>query len=418
MAAFCAYRILVDACDGAGVDAVYADAVRARIHSLPVDAFPDVTNIQVEVLSNAPGLSPLEIERFVTYPIEISMRGLPGLVTMRSITKYGLSVVTLVFQDGVDTYFARQLVFERLSSVESNFPEGVKTEMGPIATAMGEIYQYTLEGNEPAEAEQKIKYLMKLRTLQDWVISPLLKSVTGVNEVNSFGGYLKEFQVVADPDRLLKYGMSINDVCRALKENNQNVGGGFVDHASEQFIIRGVGLIGSEADIRNIVVKTHAGIPTFVGDVSEVKTGYAPRQGMALKDGKGEAVGGIVMMLRGENSLTVLRSVEAKVKDINSGNVLPPGLKLKPYYVRSEVVGKSIETVTRALLEGALLVIIVLYLFLRNLRGAVAVILALPLSMLLTFTVMKSLNLSANLMSLGGLAISIGMIIDATIIQV
>ena len=388
------------------------------IRSTAVDAFPDVTNIQVEVMCGAPGLSPLEIERFVTYPVETAMRGLPGLVTMRSVTKYGLAVITLVFHDDTDIYFARQLVHERLAATESSLPDGVKTEMGPVATAMGEIYQYTIEGTPPTDPVERVRYLTELRTLQDWVVAPQLKSEAGVNEVNSFGGYLKEFQVVVDPEKLLKYKLSIGDVFEAIKNNNENVGGSFINRASEEYIIRGVGLIGSLTDIDKIIVKPIHGIPIYVEDVAEVRTGYAPRQGSALKDGRGEVVGGIVMMLKGENSLDVVRRVENRVRTINDSNLLPPGLQLVPYYDRSEIVGESIRTILHTLAEGALLVIIVLYLLLRNIRGAIVVVMALPLATLLTFMVLKQAGLSANLMSLGGLAISIGMIIDATIIQV
>ncbi len=387
------------------------------VRHLAIDAFPDVTSVQVEVLSNAPGLSPLEIEKFVTFPIENTMRGLPGLAEMRSVTKYGLSVITLVFEDRTDIYFARQLVFERLASVEKQLPEGVSSEMGPIATAMGEVYQYTLEDRRPLAPDQRIARLTEHRTLQDRVIVPALKSIPGVNDINSFGGYRKEFHVVADSEKLRKYDLSMQDLFASLQENNKNVGGGFIDQGAEQFIIRGVGLIAGESDIGNIVLKAHGGIPIFVRDVAEVRTSYAPRQGLALRNGR-EAVGGIVMMLKGENSLEVVRRVEARVGEINGGTLLPPGVRLEPYYVRSEIVGQSIQTVTRALIEGSLLVVAVLYLLLRNLRGALAVLLALPLSLLLTFAVMNSLGLSANLMSLGGLAISIGMIIDTTIIQV
>jgi cobalt-zinc-cadmium resistance protein CzcA len=388
------------------------------MRSIAIDALPDVTGIQVEVMCGAPGLSPLEIERFVTYPVETAMRGLPGLTTMRSVTKYGLAVVTLVFEDSTDIYFARQLVHERLAATESSLPDGVKTEMGPIATAMGEIYQYTLEGTSPADPAEKVRYLTELRALQDWVVAPQLKSESGVNEVNSFGGYLKEFQVMVAPDKLLKYKLSIADVFAAIQNNNENVGGGFINRASEQYIIRGVGLIGAMADIDRIIVKSVGRIPIYVSDVAEIREGYAPRQGAALKNGRGEVVGGIVMMLKGENSLDVVRRVKARVDTINGSNLLPPGLKLVPYYDRSEVVGASIRTTLRALAEGALLVTIVLYLLLRNLRGALVVLMTLPLALLLTFIVMRQAGLSANLMSLGGLAISIGMIIDATIIQV
>ena len=386
--------------------------------SLPIDAFPDVTNIQVEVVATAPGLSPLEIEKFVTYPVEMAMRGLPGLDIMRSVTKYGISVVTLVFQDKVDIYFARQLVFQRLAEAKDAIPENVQIEMGPVATAMGEIYQYTLEGPEPADAAVRETRLTELRTLQDWVISPLLKSVPGVSDVNSFGGYIKQFQVIMDLDRLLKYGLSADDVYAAVRNNNQNVGGGFLDRHSEQFLIRGIGLIRSVEDISRIVLKSSAGVPVTIADVAEVRMDHAVRQGAAVKDGKRECVGGVVMLLRGENSRDVVARVEAKVAEINDSNLMPARVRIEPYYKRSDIIVKSIDTVTGALLVGSILVIIILFLFLRSVRGAFVVILALPLSALLTFTVMKSAGLTANLISLGGLAICIGMIIDATIIQV
>jgi len=383
-----------------------------------IDAFPDVTNVQVEVICNVMGLSPLEIERFVTFPIEASLRGLPGLENMRSITRYGISVITLVFRDDIDIYFARQQVHERLAAVADTLPEGAETEMGPIATAMGEIYQYTIEGEVPADPAERIRYLTELRTIQDWVVLPLLKSVPGVNEVNSFGGYRREFQVIADPDRMLKYRLTISDVFNALQNNNANVGGGFVEGLAEQYIVRGVGMLASSAEIARIIVKVRDGVPIYVGDIGEVMDGHTPRQGLALKDGKGETVGGIVMMLRGENSREVVQRVKARVEEINRGNVLPPGLRLQPFYDRSEIVTHSITTTLRALGEGVILVVFVLYLLLRNLRGAAVVVMALPLSIFLTFIVMKQAGLSANLMSLGGLVISIGMIIDAAIIQV
>jgi cobalt-zinc-cadmium resistance protein CzcA len=386
--------------------------------TIGIDAFPDVTNVQVEIISTAPGLSPLEIERFVTYPVEMSMRGLPGLKMMRSVTKYGIAVVTLVFEDNVDTYFARQLVFERLTAAKEKLPAGVDCEMGPVATAMGEIYQYTLEGQAPPEPDEKTRYLTELRTLQDWVIAPILKGLTGVNEINSFGGFLKQFIVLLNQDKLLAYKLSVNDVYDAIVKNNQNVGGGIIERSSEQFIVRGIGLVRNEQDIENIILKSSEGVPVFVRDVAEVKVSHAIRQGSSLKDGTGECVGGIVMMLKGENSMDVVKRVQEKVREINSGNILPAGVQIKPYYERSEIVGKSIDTVVSALAEGAILVVIVLYLILRSLRGAFVVILALPLSLLLTFIVMKYAGLNANLLSLGGLVISIGMIIDASIIQV
>ncbi|MCJ7563002.1 MAG: CusA/CzcA family heavy metal efflux RND transporter [Candidatus Aminicenantes bacterium] len=385
---------------------------------LPIDAFPDVTNIQVEVLSSAPGLSPLEVEKFVTYPIEMALRGLPQLTLLRSISKFGLSVVTVVFEDGVDIYFARQLVLERLIEAKESVPEGISISMGPVATAMGEIYQYTLEGQRPAGEAEKVQYLTELRTIQDWTLAPMLKSIPGVNEINSFGGYIKQVQVEVDPDKLLKYDISLNGVADALKKNNRNVGGNVLQRHSQQYLIRGIGLLQSVEDIGSVILKSEGGTPVLLGDVADVRVGQAVRQGASVKDGKEEVVGGIVMMLRGSNSREVVRQIEERVAEINKSDVLPLGLKIKPFYKRSDIVSSSVHTVTEALIIGAIFVVFVLYLFLRSFRGAFIVIIALPLSALTTFIIMRQAGLSANLMSLGGLAISIGMIIDATIIQV
>ncbi len=385
---------------------------------IPIDAFPDVTNIQVEVLSTAPGLSPLEVEKFVTYPIEMSMRGLPRLAQLRSVSKFGLSVITVVFEDGVDIYFARQLVHERVSEAKDKVPPGIEIVMGPVSTAMGEIYQYTLEGTPPSDNAAQVEYLTELRTIQDWTLAPMLKSIPGVNEINSFGGYIKQYQVIADPEKLIKYGLSLNGVAEALRKNNLNVGGNVLQSGDQQYLVRGIGLLQSVGDIRNIILKAESGTPVFVRDVADVRVGQAVRQGASVKDGKGEVVGGIVMMLRGANSREVVRAIEERVDEINKSDILPLGLKIKPFYKRSEIVANSVHTVTEALLLGSLFVVFVLYLFLRSFRGAFIVILALPLSTLFTFITMRMAGLSANLMSLGGLAISIGMIIDATIIQV
>lgn len=385
---------------------------------LPIDAFPDVTNIQVEVSSYANGLSAFEIERSVTYPIEMAMRGLPKVKQLRSVTKFGLSLITIVFEDDVDIYFARQLVFERLAEAKENVPEGVEISMGPIATAMGEIYQFTLEGSVPSDPLQKKSYLTELRTLQEWIINPLLKSVPGVNEINSFGGYFKQYDVVIAPDKLLKFNISVDDVFSAIGKNNQNAGGNIIEKYSDQYIVRGVGLIKDINDINNIVLKSSNGTPTYIKDVATIRTGQAVRQGAAMINGKDETVGGIVMMLRGENSREVVNRVKNKVREINNSNVLPNGIKIVPYYDRSDIVNASVGTVNKALLEGAMLVLIVLYLLLRNFRGSFVVLMGLPLSLFVTFIVMNVCGLSANLMSLGGLAISIGMIMDSTIIQV
>jgi cobalt-zinc-cadmium resistance protein CzcA len=386
--------------------------------TIPIDAFPDVSNVQVEIVSTSPGLAPFEIERFVTYPLEMSMRGLPGLVTMRSVTKFGISVVTLVFQDNTDIYFARQLVFERLAEAERSIPAGVSVSLGPVSTALGEIYQYTLEGAEPAGDAERLPYLAELRTIQDWVVTPLLKTVAGVNEVNSFGGYIKQYQVTLDPGRLLQYGLAAGQVYEAIQRNNANVGGSIINRHSEQLIVRGLGLIRSEKDIGRIVLKSENGVPVLVGDVASVGVGHAVRQGASVENGEKECVGGIVMMLRGENSREVVKRVEAKVAEINGENILPHGLKIVPFYERSEIIEESLGTVTTAILIGSALVLVVLSFFLGSARGALIVILALPLSAFLTFIITRAVRLPANLMSLGGIAISIGMIIDAAIIQV
>lgn len=396
---------------------IIAVGMYSYVH-LPIDAFPDVTNNQVEIVSHAGGLSAIEIERNVTYPIEMAMRGLPDVEQMRSVTKFGLSIVTIVFNDNVDIYFARQLVFERIAEARENIPQGVEVAMGPIATAMGEIYQYTLEGTMPRDSLGKIAYLANLRTIQEWIITPQLKSIAGVNEINSYGGYFREYQVVVSPGKLLKYDVTIDDVYTAIENNNQNVGGNIMERNSEQYIVRGVGLMKDLSDIENIVLKSHEGTPTFIRDVANVKIGESVRMGASMKDGKEEAVGGIVMLLRGENSREVVHRVEAKVDEINENNILPTGITIVPYYDRSGIIDASVNTVNTALLEGAFLVLIILYLLLRSFRGSFVVLIALPLSLLVTFIVMKLVGLSANLMSLGGIAISIGMILDSTIIQV
>jgi cobalt-zinc-cadmium resistance protein CzcA len=385
---------------------------------LPIDAFPDVTNIQVEVVSHADGLSAIEIERNVTYPIEMAMRGLPDIEQLRSVTKFGLSIVTIVFKDNVDIYFARQLVFERLAEAREKVPRGVEVAMGPIGTAMGEIYQYTLEGKIPDDPQQKIAWLTNLRTIQEWIVTPQLKSVAGVNEINSFGGYFKQYQVLVSPEKLVKYAVTVDDVYTAIGSNNENVGGNLLERGTDQYIVRGVGLIKDVADIENIVLKSTGGTPTYIRDVAQVKVGEAVRMGAAMKNGKDECVGGIVMMLRGENSRDVVARVAAKVDEMNENNVLPEGIRIVPYYDRSDIVRASVGTVNKALIEGSILVLIILYLLLNSIRGSIVVLIALPLSLLATFIVMKLTGITANLMSLGGLAISIGMIIDTTIIQV
>ncbi|MDD8025226.1 MAG: CusA/CzcA family heavy metal efflux RND transporter [Acidobacteriota bacterium] len=385
---------------------------------IPLDAFPDVTNIQVEVLSEAPGLAPLEVEKLVTHPVELTLQGMPRLAQMRSVSKFGLSVITAVFEDGVDISFARQLVLERLIEARERVPQGIEIAMGPISTAMGEIYQYTLSSPIPTAEPGQTAALTELRTLQDWTLAPILKSIPGVSEINSFGGFIKQIQVVVDPDKLVKYGLNLSDAAEALRRNNLNAGGNILQDRSQQYIVRGVGFLQSPEEIDMIALKADRGTPVLMRDVAQASSGQAVRQGGAMIDGRGECVGGVVMMLRGANPREVVRAVEAHIAEINAGGVLPAGVKVVPYYRRSDIVGKSVRTVYEALIIGSLFVVFILYLFLRSFRGAFIVILALPLATLFTFITMRLAGLSANLMSLGGLAISIGMIIDATIIQV
>jgi len=385
------------------------------LQRLPIDAFPDVTNIQVQIISKAEGLSPLEVEKLVTFPIEVQLTGLPKLVELRSISKSALSVITVVFEDGVDIYFARQLVLERIIEAKGKVPAGVDISLAPITTALGEIFRYTLEF---PNGKNDIQSLMELRTTQDWIVKPLLKSVPGVVDVSSMGGYVKQFHVLIEPEKLKKYNLTLQEVHSSIANNNSNAGGNILSLYSEQHIVRGVGLIRSQKDMENIVVKAHEGTPIFVRDVARVEVGYETRWGAGVKDGKGEIVGGIVLMLKGGNAREIVKKVKEKVIEINSSDLLPHSAKIKPYYDRTELVEKSLGTVKKALLEGVMLVIVLLYLFLRNLRSALVVSLALPLSALATFIMMRLLGISANLMSFGGLAISIGMIIDASIIQV
>lgn len=383
---------------------------------LHVDAFPDVTNVQVQIITDAPGMSPEEVEKFVSYPVEVQMTGLPRVQDTRSLSKYGLSVITVVFEDDVDIYFARQLVLERLIEAKEKLPPGIDPVMGPISTGLGEVYQYTLD--KPGNGVLSEAELMELRTLQDWVVKPILKGVPGVTDVNAFGGKVKQYQVVVDPDRLKKYDVSLREVFEAVGSNNANAGGSVIEHSSEQYIVRGIGLIRTLEDVGNIVVKNDHGTAVFVKDLSEVRFGPEARQGAVVKDGKSEAVAGIVLMVKGGSGREVVAGVKKKVDEINAGAVLPQGIKIEPFYDRAELVNESISTVSKALAEGAILVVVVLYLFLRNIRGALVVALTLPLAVLATFIIMWKTGLSANLMSLGGLAISLGMIVDAAIIQV
>ncbi len=391
----------------------------AAFRALPIDAFPDVTNIQVQVITEAPGRSPVEVEQFITYPIEVQMTGLPRLAELRSLSKFGLSMVTVVFDDDVDIYFARQLVLERLIEAREKLPDGVEPAMGPITTGLGEVYQYTLERPESAKGPVDVEAnLMELRTMEDWIVRPILKTIPGVTDVNAFGGFVKQYQVLIDPDRLQKYDLTLREVFEAVAQNNTNAGGNILEHASERYLIRGVGLINDLQDIRDIVVKAHDGAPIFIKDVADVAVGSETRQGALVKDGRGEAVAGIVMMIRGGSGRDVVARIKDKVAEINQNQVLPGGVTIKPFYDRTELVEACIRTVTKALGEGGVLVIAVLFVFLGNVRSALIVAITLPLSLLVTFIAMQQVGLTANLMSLGGLAIAMGMIVDGSVVMV
>ncbi len=376
------------------------------MQKLPVDAFPDVTNVQVQILTQAGGMAPTEVEKLITFPIETTMGGLPRLSEVRSISKIGLSVITMVFEDGVDTYFARQQVFERLQQARDRLPKGIEPQMGPVTTGLGEIYQYLLEGEGYDVRE--------LRSLQDWIVRPLLRTVPGVTDVNSFGGQVKQFQVLIDPGKLKSLDLTIYNVIEAVEKNNSTLGAGFIEHREEQYMVRGLGQATGIDDLKQIVVASHGGTPIHLDDLAEVVIGNEPRQGATTYDGKGEAVAGIVLMLQGASSKEVVEGVKNKVKTIQKA--LPEGVKLVPYYDRTDLIRKTITTVITNLIEGGLLVIAVLFYFLGNIRGAVIVALTIPLSMLFSFLGMHWLGLSANLMTLG--AIDFGMIVDGSVVMV
>ena len=388
------------------------------LQTLSVDAFPDVTNVQVQIATESSGRSPEEVERFITVPLEIAMTGLPGLTEMRSLNKNGLSLITLVFTDDTEVYFARQLVMERLIEVGHNMPDDVHPILGPVSTGLGEVYQYTLERNDDGQRTLSPEELMRRRETQDWVVRPLLRGIPGVAEINSQGGYNKQFQVLVHPDRMHHYQITLEEVFNALARNNANSGGGVLPHYAEQYLIRGVGLIRDLTDIGNIVLKEEHSVPVYIKDVAEVKLGHEVRVGAVIKNGYTESVGGIVMMLRGGNAKEVVSRIKERVQEINDKSMLPEGLKIVPYYDRSELVDAALHTVTKVLLEGIALVIVILLMFLGDIRSSLIVVSTLIVTPLVTFIVMNQLGISANLMSLGGLAIAIGLIVDGSVVVV
>lgn len=391
--------------------------IRATM-KLSVDAFPDVTNVQVQIASEAPGRSTEEVERFVTVPLEISMTGLPGLTDMRSLNRNGLSLITLVFTDSTDVYFARQLVMERLMEVTARLPSNVTPVLGPVSTGLGEVYQYTLDHPDDGKRKLTETELMERRSIQDWVVRPMLRSIPGIAEINSMGGLERQYQVLVNPDRLRHYHLSLKTVHTAIANNNANSGGGVLPQGEEQYLIRGIGLTRTAEDIGNIVLIEQSGIPVFVRDVAEVKIGAAVRYGALVKNGDTESVGGIVMMLRGGNAKEIVTRVKTRVDEINAKGQLPGGLKIVPFYDRTELVDASLWMVGKVLMEGVILVVIVLLVFLGDVRSSLVVIATLVITPLVTFMVMNRIGLSANLMSLGGLAIAIGLMVDGTVVVV
>ena len=395
------------------------------ITKLPIDAVPDVTNVQVQVLTNSPGLAPEEVERLITFPVETAMSGLPEIEEIRSVSKFGLSVVTVVFEEGTDIYWARQLVGERLTEARGQIPEGYGAPaLGPISSGLGEIYQFEVRGEpmcagdgEDGDGEDGDACYtpMELRTLLDWTVNYQLRSVPGIVEVNSFGGQLKTYQVTLDANRLVSYGLAVGDIFAAIEANNRNVGGGYIASGGEQYLIRGEGLVETLEDLESIVLShDESGTPVYVRDVGRAEFAPLIRQGAVTRDGRGEAVVGVVMMLIGENSREVVNRVKDKIAQVEA--TLPEGVTIDTFYDRTELIRRTIQTVTKNLLEGGILVVVVLLLLLGSLRGGLIVSAAIPLSMLAAFIAMRQAGISGNLMSLG--AIDFGLIVDGSVVMI
>ncbi|MEG1039925.1 MAG: CusA/CzcA family heavy metal efflux RND transporter [Pseudomonas sp.] len=386
----------------------------ASYQKLPIDAVPDITNVQVQINTQADGFSPLETEQRITFSIETAMAGLPGLEQTRSLSRSGLSQVTVIFEEGTDLFFARQLVNERLQQVRGQLPDGVETAMGPISTGLGEIFLWTVEAAEDARKEDGSPYTpTDLREIQDWIIKPQLRNVRGVAEINTIGGFAKEYQIAPDPKRLASYKLTLADLLTALERNNANVGAGYIERRGEQLLIRAPGQLAGIDDIANIVLANIDGTPIRVRNVAEVGIGKELRSGAATENGR-EVVLGTVFMLIGENSRTVSQAVAQKLVEVNRS--LPPGVSAVTVYDRTNLVDKAIATVKKNLIEGAILVIVILFLFLGNIRAALITAMIIPLSMLFTFTGMFSNKVSANLMSLG--ALDFGIIVDGAVVIV
>ena len=367
--------------------------------TLPIDAVPDITNNQVQIVTVSPTLAPQEVEQLITMPIEIAMSNIMNVEEIRSVSRFGLSLVTVVFKESVPTLDARQLINEQIQTVAGEIPTELGTpELMPITTGLGEIYQYVLSV-EPGYEE---KYdAMELRTIQDWIVKRQLSGIPGIVEINSFGGYLKQYEVAVDPDALYSLNITIGEVFEALNRNNQNTGGSYIEKINKAYYIRSEGMIGKIKDIERIVITNRGGIPIHISDVGSVRFGSAKRFGAMTKDGEGECVGGIAMMLKGANANVVTKELEARVERVQK--MLPEGVRVEPYLNRSELVDRNISTVIRNLIEGALIVFIVLIIFLGNVRAGLIVASVIPLAMLFAFILMRVFGVSANLMSLGAI---------------
>jgi cobalt-zinc-cadmium resistance protein CzcA len=383
------------------------------VNTVPIDAFPDVTPVQVNIYTESPGLAAEDVEQLLTFPVESGMAGLPGVAQIRSVSLFGLSYVSVYFEDAVDIYFARRLVMERLQEVGDRIPEGYGTpEMGPNSSGLGQVFWYTVERADEALADKITD--MDLRTVQDWSVRLILRTAPGVDDVLSWGGQERQFQVIVDPLRLIKYGLGYRDVIEVIETNNRQVGGQYINLGPEQYLVRGLGLVADETDIGNMVVKVSDGTPVYLRDVADIRQAPSLRFGAVTRDGK-EVVLGMALSRIGTNAADVVEAVKNKVAIVETA--LPEGVTLKPVYERTDLVEKAITTAERALLEGAILVAIVLFLFLGELRSGLVVIAALPLSMLIAFIFMQQAGLSANLMSLAGLAIGIGMMVDGAVVM-
>ncbi|HEY9050803.1 MAG TPA: efflux RND transporter permease subunit, partial [Gammaproteobacteria bacterium] len=390
------------------ITAAIAAAGVFAFKNLPIDAFPDISSPQVQVIIKAPGMSPSEVEQRITFPVEMEMQGIPGQTILRSTTKYALSVVVIDFEDGTDIYLARQLVSERLNQVWDSLPEGIEGGLSPVTTPLGEIFMYRIKGDNYSNQE--------LRSMQDWIIRPQLRKVDGVADVNSLGGEVRSYEVTIKPDALVKYGLTIDDVESALARNNRNAGGDRLNHNNEVLLVRTLGKLQDIEDIRNITVRTYLGAPIHIREVADVKIGSMTRYGGVTSNGEGEVVTGLVLLRKGANSLRAVEGSKQAIEELKK--ILPKDVSIEAFYDRTQLITKAVWTVEKALAEAVVLVLLVLIIMLGDIRSALTVAVILPLSVLFTFIMMHVFGVSANLMSLGGMAIAIGILVDAAVVVV